>query len=154
VDFADILRQKTARRLDVEIVLRTGKDDDGKETEETAVIVFQAIGREALDALLTEHAPSQKAREKARAKQMTAGVRPGQTVDPQWDIDTFPPALIAASAVAPPISLDEAKQLWSDPAWSAVELDKLFSGALIVQQTDAAIRLGKGYEEILASRLN
>jgi hypothetical protein len=154
VDFADILRQKTARRLDVTIVLREGLDDEGQKTEDVAVITFEAIGRPAYETLLSQHQPAPEVQVEHRQKQLQAGVRPGQTTELRWDQKTFPPALIAACAVAPPITLEQARALWDDEAWNPFELDKLFSGALIVNQTDAGIRLGKGYEAIVRSKQN
>lgn len=50
----------------------------------------------------------------------------------QWNSNTFPPALIAASCVSPPMSEAEAVELWSDPAWSQGELRNLFDAALDV----------------------
>ena len=49
--------------------------------------------------------------------------------DGSWD-DDFPPALVSACATNPPITLEEAKSLWDDPAWSVFDLDKLFTAAL------------------------
>lgn len=40
----------------------------------------------------------------------------------EWDEDTFAPALIAASVIEPPLSLEEATELWHDRSPGAVSL--------------------------------
>lgn len=40
----------------------------------------------------------------------------------EWDEDTFAPALIAASVIDPPLSLEEATELWHDRSPGAVSL--------------------------------
>lgn len=49
---------------------------------------------------------------------------PGVEGDDDWNPDTFPPALIAASAVEPEFTVPQATQLWEE--WEAAESGKLF----------------------------
>jgi hypothetical protein len=80
------------------------------------VVRLQAIGAARYDELLAEHPPTKQ--------QKTDGM----THNP----DTFPPALIAECLVTPHMNVEEATQLWTDPAWSRGELSELFYGCVEV----------------------
>lgn len=82
--------------------------DDGEEQELT--IKVRSIGQRAYDDLLAEHPPSRKQKDNGDS----------------YNMDTFCPALIAASMVAPEITKEEATELWTSEAWSRGELSELF----------------------------
>lgn len=105
----DEIRQAKKARTETVLI-----DLDEKTTIE---FTFKGIGRKAFNTLVEEHQSQENKGE--------------------WDPETFPPALIAASCADPAMTPDEAKLLWDDEAWSVQELDQLFTGALKV---NAALR--------------
>ncbi len=109
-----------------------------KDTE--VVFVFKAVGRIIYDELveLPEHQPTDE--------QKKGGA--------QYNIDTFPAALVALSCVDPEISPEQATEIFSDSEWNGAELQKLFFGALKVNTETADIPLSKGGSETTASLLS
>ena len=94
-----------------------------KETE--ATFTFVAIGRVAYDGLVTELPPTKTMLKEAEERKEPV---------PQWDVDKFPPALIALSCSDPEMTREEAVEIWEDPNWSGSELIKLFTTAMIINQ--------------------
>lgn len=95
----------------------------------TIKFVFRSIGRKRYSALLDEHEPTNTQFAEAKRK---------DEEPPVYNEDTFPQALIAASAVEPEgVTLDDVRGLWDDDSWSASELNALWNAALL-----ANIRLG------------
>lgn len=92
----------------------------------TFVFVFQALGRVAWDELVTTHRPTDKQRTEHR--------RGGGQGEIEWNPDTFPPAVVAASLVEPALSEAEVRELWDDPNWNLAELMALFNAAVAVNQ--------------------
>ena len=84
----------------------------------TQWFTFTSMGRVAFNALSAEH-PATDA-DTARDP------------DAQWDAETFPPALIAASLTDPVMTVDEVTALFADPAWNDAELAALVAAALAV----------------------
>lgn len=83
---------------------------DGEELE----MKFQSIGAQAYDKLVAKNPPTN-----------------AQRVDgASFNMDTFAPALIAACALEPEISNDEAKAIWESEDWSRGELMVLFRNAV------------------------
>lgn len=103
------LLKKPARTKEVTV---RSVDDGGNEVELT--IVFRSIGSRAYDALLTKHPATREQKKDGHS----------------WNIDTFPPALIAASSSDPQISHEDAVQLWESDDWSSGELMGLFVAAM------------------------
>lgn len=92
-----------------------------KELEEhTLYFRFRSIGRVGLDDMLSEHAPTKQQIAKAREQ--------GET-DLQYNPDTFPVALIAASSYEPEMTLEEVQEMWDSPDWNTNELVLLFMKA-------------------------
>ncbi len=116
--------------------LAPGLRDELREMVEQAkgtqvIFTFESIGRLAWDAMVVAH-PA-RAEDKKIEKEAA------------WNLDTFPPALIAASCVEPEMTLEEATEIWEDPDWSGNELTRLFSTAWMVNQETPSIpfdRLG------------
>lgn len=95
--------------------------------QRTALFVFRALGRKELEDLERRH--------KVTKEQITAyrdECRVMQTPPnnpPNYNFVTFPPALIAASAVKPEISLDQAIEMWNSTEFSKGELGAIFQHA-------------------------
>lgn len=104
------------------------------EAEEAVVwFTFRGIGRAAYTALAGEHPPTAEQRTKARA----------QNVDATVNTDTFPPVLIAACLVDPPMTAEQAALIWDDPNWNDAELGALYGAAIEVNGTRRNIDLLK-----------
>jgi hypothetical protein len=103
--------------------------------EEEAVVwfTFRGIGRAAYTALAGEHPPTAEQRAKARAMNSDATV----------NTDTFPPVLIAACLVDPPMTAEQAVGLWDDPNWNDAELGALYGAAIEVNGTRRNVDLLK-----------
>lgn len=82
---------------------------------QTVTFVFRAVGRRAWSALLDEYAP-----------------RPDNPDDEQagYNIDEFPPRLLAAAAHDPPMTLEQAKEVWDGDRFSDGETTRLILAAL------------------------
>lgn len=105
------------------------------EMEDNSVtFTFRGVGREAFEELLLEHQPTKSQRDQARKE--GAG-------NLNWNFDTFPIALIAASSVDPELSESDVKEIWNSPDWNQGELMALFGAALDVNQTRRIVDLGK-----------
>ncbi len=112
--------------------------EDSKDTEIT--FVFKAIGRIAYDKIVEDPAnvPSDEQKKEGA----------------QFNPDTFPPALVAAAAVDPEISLEEAVEIFGDSEWNGAELQKLFFAALEVNTETGDIPLSKGGSSETANLLS
>lgn len=100
----------------------------------SAVFVFEGLSREDWERLLDDHRPKEHQRSRAR--------REGTSEFLNWDPDTFPPALIAATLVDPPgITLDKARELWESDRFNRSELEAIFSGAHIACIDSASRKL-------------
>lgn len=92
--------------------------------EATVKLTFRALPRPVWEQLLREHAPTEE--------QADQGM--------EYNVDTFPAALISASSVDG-MSVDDARELLD--TWSDADAKALFTTALMVNQTLRA-DLGKG----------
>jgi hypothetical protein len=88
------------------------------------IFQFQSIGRDAYNALLSECPPTER----------------GKVYGPD-----FPAMLVAASAVEPTITLDQAIEMFDSPQWSSAEVDRLVLTALTVNQGASSVALGKDW---------
>lgn len=107
-----------------------------------ASFTFRSIGRYRYDELvgLPKHQPSKEQKTKD-----------GLNFNP----DTFPPALVAASCIEPEMSLEEAEAIFADPDWNGAELQRLFFGALEVNNETGDVPFSKsGSDQTLISALN
>ena len=93
----------------------------------TAVFVFRALGRKELEALERQHKVRKEQVSAYRDECRVMQVPPNNP--PNYDFDTFPPALIAAAAVTPEISLEEATEMWNSTEFSKGELGAIFGAA-------------------------
>lgn len=102
--------------------------------EESIEFVFKSIGRRKFDDLITAHPPTTEQRRKH--KDDGAG-------ELNWNVDTFPPALIFASLVEPTMEEQEVKELWDSDEWSGAETMSLFLTAMEVNSNRKVVDLGK-----------
>lgn len=100
--------------------------------DSTVRITVQSIGRKRYEALVAEH-PSTPEQDK-ESEEATGQPAP-------YNTDTFPPALLAASAVEPALTLEQAQEIWDD--WNTGELMELFFATVEVN-TMRRTDLGKG----------
>lgn len=104
--------------------------------EEDAVVAvrFRSIGRLAWDELIRDHPPTDE--QVAEAKSAGLG-------DLNFNSDTFPPAVVAASLDDPKMTAEEVAELWDSPDWNQAELELLFIAALEVNNSRHTLDLGK-----------
>jgi len=103
LDLRERLLGKTARTK----TLTVNIDGDSLELK------FQALSSKNLDELRSKHQPT--------AKQRVEGLG--------VNVDTFNPALVAATLIQPELTYDEAVELFSAENWSAGELGQIFQTA-------------------------
>lgn len=122
--------------------------DDLREQIGQHLVVFQfrSIDRVEFDRIKKENRPTEQQRTEARK----AGTNP-----PEWNTDTFAPALVAAACVTvtgpsgtqPGLSTEDAVKLWASDRWNEAERAELFHTALAayVSRTDMeGVTLGNG----------
>jgi hypothetical protein len=86
---------------------------EAKGTE--AEFIFASIGREAYDRIVEAHPPKPDQKKEGN----------------QFDPETFPPALIAASCIQPTITPEQAYEIFNEASnWNGAELLRLFYAAL------------------------
>jgi hypothetical protein len=109
---------------------------DGVET-----LVFRSIGRKAYDALVEEYPPTEEQITEYRADNPQRDGSPGKG-KPAYNIETFAPALIAASCVEPEMTVEQVTELFD--GWTSVEIQELWVAALAVNTQRRVVKLGKG----------
>lgn len=95
--------------------------------------VFQAIGREEFEELVAANPPTAQQKNKIRDEMKRQGMPRSQQIGPQWNIETFPPKLIAATCTSPEMTEAQSLELWASTQFNQAELEMLFSAALGVQ---------------------
>lgn len=98
----------------------------------TLRITFEAVGRKRYEELIAAHPATKKQHEESNAEA-------GQ--DAPYNVDTFPAALIAASAIDPVMTEEQANELWDE--WNSGELTEMFFAAI---EVNTARRSGLGKE--------
>jgi hypothetical protein len=61
---------------------------------------------------------------------------------PDWNVDTFPQALVAAACISPELTSEQTAEMWEDDAWSEADLNELFRAAIQVQNTRRLLEVG------------
>lgn len=98
------------------------------------VFTFEDIGNMPFQDLIGEHKPT--------AEQLV------DEPELEWNPMTFPPALMARSAVQPKLTLNDAQALWEE--WSVGDNQALFTTALLANTDRSAVNFtGSGIEGIL-----
>lgn len=100
---------------------------------ETVTFRFRDIGRKRLDALVLAHPPTDEMKQQWK-DEGNAGVL-------GYNLETFPPALIAATAIEPEISLADAQRICDE--WGGGDIEALFYGALAACKERTSIPLSK-----------
>lgn len=109
------MREPLEPKLKRELLALTDK------VEKAAVpFTFQALGRRAYIELMAQHR--------------------GEDPEKRWDEDTFAPALIAACCVDPPMTLEQAIELWD--TWEAPVAYVLFEAAFSVNERPQKVPFG------------
>ena len=108
-DAAALLASKKLREVSVPVSI----DGDGT----TADFTLRALKRTEYRALLDEHPP----------------VKEGA----DWNGDTFPPALLTASAIDPVLTLEQATEMWAE--WEAGEMGRLFLACWQLNEQTAGV---------------
>ena len=103
-----------------------------KAADTVATFTFQDMGRKSFDALLVAHQPTVK--EKKTVADQGGGIL-------EYSQETFPPALIAATAIDPVITLEEAEQIYN--TWSSGDAEILFTAAILVCKERASFPLSR-----------
>ncbi len=106
----------------------------------TIRFVLAAVDPVTFDRLKAEHRPTDKQRTDARKN---------NTDVPEWNVDTFPPALVTASCikVSGPsgeydgLSLEEAQAIWTSPNWNSAERAELGNAAMAAYLTRTRLDL-------------
>lgn len=93
--------------------------------ESEVVFIFRPIASTEYDDLIALHPPRDQDKENGL----------------NFNAETFPPVLIAASSYDPEISVDEAEGMFDDPAWNAGELVRLWNAALAANNETGDIPL-------------
>lgn len=100
--------------------------------DKVVVFTFRALDPTLLDDLMTRHRPTESQRTAARKR---------KEPEPQYNVDTFPPVIIAAacvkiegpSGVSDGISHEDAERFWKSPDYNSAELAEVFHTAIGVQ---------------------
>ena len=77
-------------------------------------VKFQALTSAEYDELIEKHPPTRSEKDKGAV----------------YNSKTFPPAIVAAAAIEPRLSYDQAKQLQDSPEWASGEFTDLFIAAM------------------------
>lgn len=104
----DMLKSKERATSEFSIYLKDG--DDVQEV----TLKFRAIGAREYDKLVSKHPPKPAQRAEGNA----------------FDLDSFAPALIAACAVEPEMTPEDATEIWNSEDWSRGDLMVLFRHAV------------------------
>ena len=100
--------------------------------EIAVTFTFTDIGRKNFDDLVHAHQPTEQ--QKKQIADLGGGIL-------EYNTETFPPALIAAAASDPEITLEEAQEIFDE--WGQGDAEVLFSVALIVCKERTSIPLSK-----------
>lgn len=95
--------------------------------EATLVVWFKALGGQEMEDLMAEHLPTKEQQEELRRQLLFQGLPTTERL--QYNSETFPPAIIAASAVDPVISDEEAEEFWTSRNISRGERAKMLKAA-------------------------
>lgn len=93
----------------------------------TAVFIFRALGRKEIEDLERQHKVTKEQVSAYRDECRTMQVPPNSP--PNYNFETFPPALMAASSKVPVMTLEEATELWNSTEFSKGELGAIFQAA-------------------------
>ena len=103
-----------------------------KAADIAVTFTFQDIGRKAFDEMVYAHQPT--AEQKKHVADMGGGIL-------EYNTDTFPPALMAASAIEPEMTTEEAEAILY--TWGSGDAEIQFTTALLVCKERTSIPLSR-----------
>lgn len=106
--------------------------------EDSVVIILQGIGRREYSRILEEHPATAEQVELAKKRELQA---------PDYDPETFAPAIIQASIAEPELTLEEVKILFD--TWNQGEIMRVFLAAVEVNTGSKVEDFGKGFAPML-----
>lgn len=139
----EVLSSKQKASREVPIIVGPGKRVNFR---------FEALRSADYEALMAEHPPTLAQRSNFREQMLKSGVPPASIGALPHNIETFPPALIAACCVSPAMTLEQAQELWTSERFATGELESLFEAAQAVNTINALDDLGNGLRQILGLR--
>jgi hypothetical protein len=98
--------------------------------EASVEVVFRSVGRPRFEALKRQHPPTEQQKAEFKAE---------YGVDAEYNTDTFPAALIAASCIQPEMTSEQVESLVEEHGWNAGEFQHLFTLALQVNTQRRAV---------------
>lgn len=140
VDVAQIRSNSDPKDAQRKLDLQAAKDAfealrmELEETDAVVKVTFRGIGRKTYDDLIQDHPPT--------LEQLAKAKKDGHS-DLAFNLDTFPPAIVAASMVEPTLTLEQVQEIWDSDEWNQVELGELFNSAMQVNGTRRTVDLGK-----------
>jgi hypothetical protein len=106
----DMLRSKRRQEKELTVLLPLGEDG---ETEEVSFL-FQSIGAQEWDRLVSKYPPTTEQRADGSA----------------FNMHTFAPALLAKTCIDPVLTEREWKEIWDSPDWNRGEVVQLYVTAV------------------------
>jgi len=104
----DLLRNKRPREREISLKI------PGTEGDTEATFLFRSIGAKEWELLVGKHKPTN-----------------AQRADGQpFNIDTFPPALLARVCVEPQLTEDDWMEIWTSPDWNRGEISDFYQAAV------------------------
>jgi hypothetical protein len=103
----------------------------------TRAIRFKALGRDGLEKLIDKFPATEQQRRDAKKQGLA---------EPRWDPEKFPAQILAASAISPRMTVDQAQELWTSDSYNRGELELILGTALTVNGDSQVLSLGKEYE--------
>lgn len=97
--------------------------------------VFRSLGRRKFEDLMVEHPPTDKQRRVTKER----GWDP-----PEFNKDTFPPALVFACLQSPEMTYEEVIEIFESDDWSGAETTALFLSCMDACSNRREVDLGKG----------
>lgn len=112
MDAAELLASKSLREASITVAVNR---DGG-----TAELKFRALPRRAYRDLLDAH--------------------PSTEEGTDWNMETFPPALIAACSIDPVFTVEQATEMWEE--WESGELGRMFLLCWQLNENQTALSFG------------
>ena len=150
--FADINARRTRRRRTAWVVLDQAVYDQAAELSrriEHEATLDEALNREPVAPRLRreleemQHTADQDAvpfvfeEIPRREFQQMIDAHPSKKKEERWSQETFPPALLAAACVDPPLTEADAATIWND--WGQAVAWELFAAAFAVQEDPSRV---------------
>lgn len=97
-------------------------------------VVIRSLTRKAYDDLVTAHPPTEEQLEEYKSSRQK----------PQFNLDTYPMALVLESIVEPEASKEDLEAWFNSDAWSGGEFTELFTACIQINSQSNVLNLGKG----------